>query len=154
VKPTLSLDALATDLAAHGFYVILKRCSDGPWFCELKNSVLGFFPTGIAATAVDAVKMAQAHAEVQRVIREVSQTKEPPMPDLTRIREQIAGLACPYPNIIPFREGWECCKARHLAIIDAAIGEKERTSNTDWATAYNNTLRMAESMKPTTPAGE
>jgi hypothetical protein len=43
------------------------------------------------------------------------------MSDLHRIREQIAGLACPYPNIIPFREGWECCKARQLAIIDAAI---------------------------------
>jgi hypothetical protein len=67
----MNLDELATDLAAHGFYVILRRCSDGPWFCELKNSVLGFFPTGTAATAVGALKMAQAHAEVQRVIREV-----------------------------------------------------------------------------------
>jgi hypothetical protein len=76
------------------------------------------------------------------------------MPDLHRIREQIAGLACPYPNIIPFREGWECCKARHLAIIDAAIAANRQPQFIpleQWADHMRKADRVSESM-PTPPA--
>jgi hypothetical protein len=43
------------------------------------------------------------------------------MPDLQALRAAIAALECPYPGIVPFREGWECHRAQVLAIIDAAI---------------------------------
>jgi hypothetical protein len=53
------------------------------------------------------------------------------MPDLQALRAAIAALECPYPGIVPFREGWECHRAQVLAIIDAAIGDRDEDERLD-----------------------
>lgn len=31
--------------------------------------------------------------------------------------DEILALPCPYPGIIQFREGWECCREQIAAIV-------------------------------------
>lgn len=63
-----SIDDLASELAKYGFHVRLERCKS-TWWCELKNRTLGFFPIATGLTAVEAIREAARHPEIEQVVK-------------------------------------------------------------------------------------